>query len=93
MSPPEREDRGGPLVLHRDQSVLLCFHVIKNPLFQNKQKMLLITLHVEDETRYSVHREKVAESESPAFALGAVDEVKRQNQLSASTFTILADGL
>jgi len=44
-------------------------------------------LHVEDETRYSVHgRKKVAESESPCFLLGTVGEVKRQNQLSASTF-------
>jgi hypothetical protein len=36
---------------------------------------------------------EVAESESPGILLGAVGEVKRQNQLSTSTFAILSDRL
>jgi hypothetical protein len=80
------------LVLHKDQNLYSYVFMSSKSSLSNLYQISL--LHVEDETRYSVHGgKKVAESESPCILLGTVVEVKRQNQLSASTFAILADGL
>jgi hypothetical protein len=49
----KKKDLGGQFgFASKTKSVFLCFHVIKNPHFKPSQISLL---HVEDETRYSVH--------------------------------------
>ena len=63
------------LVLQKDQICILMLHVIKNPLFINKIHHKFLCMSRTKLDTASMEK-KVAESESPGFVLGAVDEVK-----------------